>query len=68
MMGKLGGKSLHLSKLGAKNIHSVAKFGNKMIAPATTVASILAPEAALGLTVAGMVAKPVLKTLERDTR
>ena len=45
-----------------------SKIGSKYIGPAAAIASIAAPEAALGLAVGAELGKPILKGLERATR
>ena len=69
MMGKFGSKSLHgAAKFGQKSIHGVAKFGSKAVGPAAMIGAIAAPEIALPLEVGAMVAKPVLKSIQKSTR
>ena len=69
---KLGQKSIAIARLGAKNIHTGAKIGNKYVVPAATLASIalmpVAPEVALPLAAGAAVAKPVFRNLEKITR
>ena len=69
MMGKFGSKSLHgASKFGQKSIHGVAKFASKAVGPAAMVGALAAPEIALPLEIGAMVAKPVLKSIQRASR
>lgn len=68
-MMKLGSKRLAgAAKIGTKAVHMGSKIGSKYIGPAAAIATIAAPEAALGLAVGAEVGKPVLKGLERATR
>jgi len=69
MMQKFGSKSLHgASKFGSKAVHGVAKFGAKAIGPAAMIGAVAAPEIALPLEVGAMIAKPVLKSIQKATR
>ena len=68
-MNKFGMKSLAgASKFGSKTTHGIAKFGAKTVAPAATLAALANPEIAVPLGIGAMVAKPVLKSIQKATR
>jgi hypothetical protein len=67
-MMKLGQKVSRVEKLGAKALHAGAKFGAKAVAPAAAIASAAMPEVALPLALGAEVAKPLLKSIQRQTR
>ena len=69
---RIGHKATQVAKLGAKNVHTVSKFGSKYAVPAASLASIglmaVAPEIAIPLGAAATAAKPVLNNIEKITR
>ena len=69
MLSKFGAKTLHDgNKFGQKAIHVISKFGAKGAPIGVAIASAAMPEVALPLAVAGVVAKPILKGLQKATR
>lgn len=66
---KFGQKSIHVGKFGSKRLaHEGSKFGQKMVQPAVLAASIMAPELALPAEGLAMIARPILKSLQRATK
>jgi len=68
-MNKFGSKAVYgASKFGGKAIHAGAKFGSKAVAPAAVIGALVAPELAVPIEVGAMLAKPLLKTIQRASR
>ena len=65
---KLGMKAIGVARFGQKAVHGASKFGAKYIAPVATLAGVAAPEVALPMAATAMIAKPLLKTVEKLTR
>lgn len=66
---KFGQKAIHLGKFGSKRFaHEASKFGQKAVQPAVLAASVAAPELALPAEIGAMVARPLLKSLQRSTK
>lgn len=69
MLSKFGSKLIHDgNKIGQKTIHIASKFGSKGLPIGVAIASAAMPEISLPLAVAGVVAKPILKTLQKASR
>jgi hypothetical protein len=69
-MRKFGQKALHFHtpKIGMKDVHTGAKLGAKLVTPLAMAGGLMAPEIAIPLTVGAQIAKPILETIEKQTK